>query len=826
VLFSRRFPYRITLAVMLLLLCCTVLPVRGGSQQQTASGAPVLAAPQASSPFGVAGVMRWPVWGTFNQPADLMLQTGGAWVRDDFVWGLIQPKPDEWNWTATDRIVAELGNRKLNMLGVIAYSVSWATPTNADDGSAMSFYPPDPDAYYTFVRTLVGRYKNVVHHWEVWNEPDNGTFWKPAPNASEYAALLKVAYRAVKDADPTAKVVTGGVSGNAVPYLEEMLAAGAAGSFDILAIHPYAVPLDPAQGKIQSRPEVHKILDVELAKYRAFLGRHKLDRPVWVTELGWPAQDWGLQDNEQADYLSQAFALMLSSGLTERIFAYSFKDQSNKPGDSWGLVAWGNNATDLNPKRVAFSAYATSARLLTGTSPGGRVQLSPVNVAVDFEGGGAWSRSMHGDGTLISTTERKHGGASTGKLSYNLPAQNMAVDFAPPAPVTLPGKPTRMGIWALGDGSGDYLSAWLRDKDGELFKVRLGAIMGEGDGWRYYESPINNYYFDWEKAGGSPANGTPDYPLTFVSFRLENTPDEPAGSGVIYLDDLQTWEGPDVSSVRFNRSDGSVVDVLWSVNPTQASVPTGSGHVQIFSRDGAESSVESKNGAATVNVSASPIYLVHTPHKDSPKMTAPLQPNGGFTELCPATQRASDLSAPGNTFYAETGHNLSEPFKSYWRTHGGVDILGFPITEVFEGKLADGKSYKQQYFERARLEYHPENAPPADVQLGLLGVWAAEKNGATNLVHAQAAPGGVFFPETGQTLNLFNAWWNSNGGLSLFGFPITPEIQERNDADGKTYTVQYFERNRLESHPEYAGSRQEVLLGLLGVEYVAAQGCK
>ena len=33
--------------------------------------------------------------------------------------------------------------------------------------------------------------------------------------------MLKTAYRAVKDADPTAKVLTGGMAGNAVPYLED-----------------------------------------------------------------------------------------------------------------------------------------------------------------------------------------------------------------------------------------------------------------------------------------------------------------------------------------------------------------------------------------------------------------------------------------------------------------------------------------------------------------------------------------------------------------------------------------------------------------------------
>ena len=51
--------------------------------------------------------MRWPVWGTFDQPADLMLKTGGAWVRDDFAWSLIEPARDQFDWTATDRIVGK-----------------------------------------------------------------------------------------------------------------------------------------------------------------------------------------------------------------------------------------------------------------------------------------------------------------------------------------------------------------------------------------------------------------------------------------------------------------------------------------------------------------------------------------------------------------------------------------------------------------------------------------------------------------------------------------------------------------------------------------------
>jgi hypothetical protein len=568
------------------------------------------------------------------------------------------------------------------------------------------------------------------------------------------------------------------------------------------------------------------MLDVELNKYQAFLARHNMNKPLWITEVGWPANAWNLDDNLQADYLAQTYALLLSSGLTQRIFAYSFKDGSPDPADSWGLVAWGNGATDLGPTRPSFAAYNTSARLLTGTSPGGRIQLSPPTTLIDFETPAQWTNSMQGSGSLTTSTEQHYTGASSGKLEYTLPEANQAIDFAPAAPLDLPGSPTRIGIWALGDGSWDYLSVWLKDRDGELFKVRLGAILGSNSGWRYYEAAINGYYFSWEMTGGSPANGKPDYPLQLVAFRLENTPDEPAGSGTIYLDDLQTWEGPDVTSVRFNRDDGSVVDVLWSAQPTRAALPTSSAQAEMFTRDGAESTVGAKDGVLNLDVSDSPIYVVHTPAQAATKASEALVvPPGNIAgSLCQATAQAEDLATVSNLYFAQTGHNLSEPFLSFWQAHGGVNLLGYPITESFNAPLDDGKVYTQQYFERARLEYHPENSPPDDIQMGLLGTWAAQDADLSHPFQTQAATG-VFFPETGNTLDLFRPWWDANGGLTTFGFPVTPEVEEVNSADGKTYTVQYFERARMEEHPEYAGSPEEVLLGLLGTEYVASQNC-
>ena len=72
------------------------------------------------------------------------------------------------------------------------------------------------------------------------------------------------------------------------------------------------------------------------------------------------------------------------------------------------------------------------------------------------------------------------------------------------------------------------------------------------------------------------------------------------------------------------------------------------------------------------------------------------------------------------------------------------------------------------------------------------------------------------FPETGKRVcGRFLTYWQQHGGLPQQGFPISNEFQEKSDIDGKTYTVQYFERAVFELHPENA-TPNDVLLSLLG----------
>jgi hypothetical protein len=164
-------------------------------------------------------------------------------------------------------------------------------------------------------------------------------------------------------------------------------------------------------------------------------------------------------------------------------------------------------------------------------------------------------------------------------------------------------------------------------------------------------------------------------------------------------------------------------------------------------------------------------------------------------------------------YFPETQQAIAPEFSAYWLEKGGIERFGYPITRPI---MLGG--YLSQFFQRAVFEHHPEYAgTPSEVLLRLLGNEytqgrSFDKGDASNL------PGeSLYFPETEHRLGgSFRKFWQETGGLAVYGYPISEEISEVSPTNGETYTVQYFERNRFEYHPESAGTPYEVQLGLLG----------
>jgi hypothetical protein len=173
----------------------------------------------------------------------------------------------------------------------------------------------------------------------------------------------------------------------------------------------------------------------------------------------------------------------------------------------------------------------------------------------------------------------------------------------------------------------------------------------------------------------------------------------------------------------------------------------------------------------------------------------------------------------------------------FWHNNGGLPIFGFPIDSERE---TNGQVF--QWFERNRLELHPENTGPYTILLGRLGAEMLEKKGIdwTTLPKVSSAPEGcLYFSETGHSLcGDFLAYWQNHGlifegsngttfaeSLALFGQPLSEPKLETNSS-GDTVITQWFERARFEYHPDKP-SLYRVLLGRLGAEltmYTHSQG--
>jgi len=226
-------------------------------------------------------------------------------VRIQVPWAWVETADDTYDWTRIDRMVDSAEARNMTVLATLNHTPEWAVTPGTP---ALSGVPADPQKYADFAGDVAARYAGRISAYEIWNEPNGRMFWNPEPNAAQYTALLKAAYPAIKAADPTATVLAGSVGFiedrpgetiDAVRFIRDMYANGAAGNFDALAFHPYhySSPFsvdDPQQ--IYPRAEADQIHQLMVANGDG-------QKLIWVTEYGQPTNFTGGEDR-QAEYLA------------------------------------------------------------------------------------------------------------------------------------------------------------------------------------------------------------------------------------------------------------------------------------------------------------------------------------------------------------------------------------------------------------------------------------------------------------------------------------------------------------------------------------------
>jgi hypothetical protein len=198
-----------------------------------------------------------------------------------------------------------------------------------------------------------------------------------------------------------------------------------------------------------------------------------------------------------------------------------------------------------------------------------------------------------------------------------------------------------------------------------------------------------------------------------------------------------------------------------------------------------------------------------------------------FANILPASGARTQAS---QRCFVETGLCIDGRIREFWEQNGGLAAFGLPITPQQE-QLIEGQPRQVQWFERNRLELHPDRQRPYDVLLGRLGVDRLSAQGRDWFQFPKSAPqiGCQFFPQSGHNIcgEILRAWRagglefdgkkgkSADESLALFGLPISDAQTEM--IAGLPYTAQWFERARFELHPENAPP-YNVLLGLLGRE--------
>ncbi len=194
----------------------------------------------------------------------------------------------------------------------------------------------------------------------------------------------------------------------------------------------------------------------------------------------------------------------------------------------------------------------------------------------------------------------------------------------------------------------------------------------------------------------------------------------------------------------------------------------------------------------------------------------------------------------GERCFPETGFCISGRIREYWEANRGLEAFGLPVTPQ-RRETIEGKSLEVQWFQRNRLELHPQNARPFDVLLGRLGADRLAQQSINPDIFPKSSgeqPRCRFFPETEHHVcgRMLNKWRelgleldgqpNSKSeaeNLALFGLPLSNEYTLAL-SDGVQRTVQWFERARFEIHVnEDNPSDTFVLFGLLGNEILETE---
>jgi hypothetical protein len=294
--------------------------------------------------------------------AELNRRAGANVERVTFDWRWAEPNPGAYNLGVYDQMYRSMRARGIRPIFILLFAPWWAWDpgVQCQQWTQNCMYPPSAAHFADAGRMaalLATRYPEAAGI-EVWNEPNLSAFWKPQPDVLAYTGLLKATYSAVKNANPSMPVISGGFNNamdttgpriSLADFTGAVYALGGKDYMDAIGFHPYPLSLD------------HRLLDISFKQVRDI--RHNFNddaKPLWVTEVGLTTTDPNrpLTEAQQAGGLVDLYRTLRAMPDVKTIVFHTLIDVGNDPFDP--ETGYGVLRSDLSPK-PAYCALAAAA---------------------------------------------------------------------------------------------------------------------------------------------------------------------------------------------------------------------------------------------------------------------------------------------------------------------------------------------------------------------------------------------------------------------------------------------------------------------------------
>lgn len=296
-----------------------------------------------SSIFGVDFLQR-----DGPEPAllDQAKEAGFRYIRDDgSAWLRIETSPGVYNFSALDPVVAEHEARGIKTIMQIMggnYDItgSWNVPPLSQ---------AEISAFGDYAAAVAEHYQGQGMIYDIWSEPRHH-LWNPPLTAEQFAAILREAGRRIKEVDPKARVISGGIVEYTPSYVRDVANAGGLEYVDEFGVHSYNIgyPEWLSDNLLMIRTALSETLPAPL--------------PISDTESG-----YGFSDEQlQARMVARQFLSGWANGLS-LVTYYNLRDRA--PELYGGLIDY-----DYAPKpaytAVKTLSEATQGRVLVGLLEG------------------------------------------------------------------------------------------------------------------------------------------------------------------------------------------------------------------------------------------------------------------------------------------------------------------------------------------------------------------------------------------------------------------------------------------------------------------------